>query len=47
MLLKRFTLLDFSTVKEDVLPYIPDPAVLDIWSKEFFSSITEEYLKGE
>jgi len=47
MLLKRFALLDFSTVKEDVLPYITNSAVLDIWSKEFFSSITQEYLKGE
>jgi len=47
MLLKRFTLLDFSTVKEDVLPYIHNPEALDIWSKEFFSSITAEHLKGE
>ena len=46
MLLKRFALLDFSTVKEDVLPYITNNAVLDVWSKEFFSSITQEHLKG-
>lgn len=47
MLLKRFSLTDFSLVKEDVLPYISNPNVLDIWSNEFFSSITQDQLQGE
>jgi hypothetical protein len=45
MLLKRFALVDFSLVKEDVLPYISDNAELDIWSEKFFSSITQDMLK--
>jgi len=45
MLLKRFALLDFTTVKQDILPYISNTKVLEIWSKEFFSSITRDHLK--
>lgn len=47
MLLKRFAMVDFSTVKEDVLPYITNPNVLDIWSDAFFSSITHDHLQEE
>lgn len=46
-LLDRFDSLDFQTVKQDVSPFIPNPSVLDIWGKEFFSAITKEQLKGK
>ncbi|MPM68947.1 hypothetical protein SDC9_115884 [bioreactor metagenome] len=45
-LLTRFDSLDFQAVKQDVNPFIPNPSVLDIWDKEFFSAITRDQLKG-
>lgn len=45
-LLERFDTLDFQAVKQDVIPFIPNPSVLDIWSKDFFYAITKEQLKG-
>jgi len=46
LLLRRFENLDFQQVKRDVVPFIAHPASLDIWSREFFSAITLEKLKG-
>lgn len=45
MLHERFSKIDFSQAKKDVEPFIKDTHSLDIWSAEFFNSITEE-LKG-
>ena len=39
---RRFETIDFSQAKEDVLPFIQNPASLDMWSKEFFQTITDE-----
>lgn len=40
MLKNRFNEIDFEEAKEDVIPFIKDISVLDIWSKEFFIDIT-------
>lgn len=45
MLRERFSQIDYSQAKQDVEPFIKDTRSLDIWSAEFFSSITEG-LKG-
>ena len=41
MLKKRFVEIDYKQAKEDVLPFIKNPAMLDLWSYEFFCAITE------
>lgn len=38
----RFNKIDFDNAKKDVLPFIIDKEILDVWSKEFFDSITDE-----
>lgn len=40
ILFKRFEMIDYAQAKRDVLPFIRNPAALDIWSKVFFQSIT-------
>ncbi len=40
ILLSRFESIDYSQAKDDVLPFIQNPASLDMWSKDFFQSIT-------
>ncbi|MGO5274905.1 hypothetical protein ACTQ28_11610, partial [Bacillota bacterium LCP21S3_A4] len=49
MLKKRFQSIDFRQAKEDVLPFIRDPGVLDLWSENFFNAVTErlESLEGD
>lgn len=42
MLIERFNEIDFEQAKEDVIPFIKDPSVLDIWSKEFFIANTDQ-----
>ena len=42
---KRFSSVDFKQLKEDILPFIKDPISLDLWDKNFFSTISHEYLK--
>lgn len=42
MLIKRFNEIDFEEAKRDVIPFIKDIRVLDIWCKDFFVSITFE-----
>lgn len=45
MLKRHFVSLDFERAKEDVLPFIKHPNSLNVWSSEFFISITEDNLK--
>lgn len=40
MLINRFNEIDYTAAKEDVVPFIKDSSVLNLWSKEFFISIT-------
>lgn len=41
MLKKRFYEIDFEQAKNDVIPFVKNISVLDIWCKEFFINITE------
>lgn len=41
MLNQRFESIDFDQAKQDVLPFITNPAKLDLWSKDFFIDITK------
>ncbi|MDP3284270.1 MAG: nucleotidyl transferase AbiEii/AbiGii toxin family protein, partial [Desulfobacterales bacterium] len=45
MLEKKFKLIDYEQAKRDVLPFIKEPAELNLWSAEFFTDITREKLK--
>lgn len=40
MLCIRFSEINFENAKQDVLPFIKDPSKLDLWNKDFFSSVT-------
>lgn len=40
MLINCFNEIDYNVAKEDVIPFIKDTSVLNLWSKEFFISIT-------
>lgn len=42
MLVAKFNETDYQEAKEDVLPFIKDTESLDIWSRDFFVSITEK-----
>ena len=41
MLHQRFEQIDYKQAKEDVMPFIQDQSTLDLWSVDFFNSITE------
>ena len=41
MLYDRFDSFDFVQAKQDVVPFIHDTSVLNVWSAEFFKQITE------
>jgi len=41
MLQKRFINIDYVQAKLDVLPFIKNPSVLDVWNAVFFTEITE------
>ena len=41
ILLRRFASIDYDQAKTDVLPFIRNPAALNVWSEMFFHSITE------
>lgn len=41
ILRRRFETIDYRQAKDDVAPFVDDPASLDVWSKEFFIAITE------
>jgi len=42
LLENRFAQVDFDQAKEDVRPFIKDTAELDLWSRDFFSSLTDQ-----
>ncbi len=42
LLIERFSSIDFTKAKEDVLPFAKDKSKLDLWSKEFFIEITKQ-----
>lgn len=42
---KRFQQIDFSQAKDDVRPFIKDSTQLDVWSADFLSLATRQYLK--
>ena len=44
LLANKFKAIDFNKAKSDISPFIRDPARVDIWSEEFFASITSEQL---
>ncbi len=41
MLCDRFSAIDYAQAKRDVEPFIHDAALLDVWSADFFCSITD------
>lgn len=45
MLKEKFSNINYEQAKQDVLPFIKDSEKLDLWSEEFFVSITKAYLK--
>lgn len=45
MLFQRFDRIDYELAKLDVLPFIRDQAMLDLWSSAFFKQITIDYLE--
>ena len=47
ILYRRFDSIDYAQAKRDVLPFVRNPAALDVWSKEFFQSITNELTANE
>jgi predicted nucleotidyltransferase component of viral defense system len=42
LLRERIAQTDFTAAKNDVLPFIANPVVLDIWSKDYFLQIMEK-----
>jgi len=42
LLKQRFVEIDWQKAKTDVLPFIQDPASLDLWSSDFFCRIVED-----
>jgi len=43
LLIERFSSTDFTQVKEDIIPFLQNPKKIDIWSKEFFIGVTNDY----
>lgn len=46
LLKTRFNDINFTETKKDVLPFIRTPESLDLWSTDFFTSITNNRLKA-
>ena len=44
ILRRRFESIDYVQAKSDVLPFIRNPAVLDMWNQSFFQSITNSLI---
>lgn len=42
LLNERFAQIDFDQAKDDVRPFIRDAAELDLWSRDFFHSLTDQ-----
>ena len=45
LLNEKFDFIDYKQATNDVKRFIKDPSQLNLWSKEFFKSITEVHLK--
>lgn len=45
LLIEKFRIIDFKAAKADVEPFIRNKNELDLWSEEFFISLTKERLK--
>jgi hypothetical protein len=45
LLIEKFWLIDYKAAKADVEPFIKNKNELDLWSKDFFVSVTEERFK--
>ena len=43
---ERFSAVDFTQAKSDVIPYIKDSRSVELWNREFFLAITKDRLKG-
>lgn len=39
LLTKKIESVDFKTIKEDIIRFIPNPEVLDIWSADYFKQL--------
>ena len=44
---KRFASVDFDQARKDVLPFIKNSAMAQLWSADFFTAITDDKLKIE
>ena len=44
---KKFGGINYEQAKRDILPFIKEPAQLNLWSADFFTSITRDKLKLE
>ena len=40
--LRRIDQIDFAAARDDVRPFVKEASVLDIWSKEYFSALTDK-----
>jgi hypothetical protein len=47
MLYERFSSIDVNQARNDVLPFIKNPEMVNLWSEDFFTSITRDRLKVE
>jgi predicted nucleotidyltransferase component of viral defense system len=46
-LYERFKTLDFRQAREDIIPFIKDRRETELWSSDFFSSVTRDRLRIE
>lgn len=46
LLCDRFDTIDYAQAKQDVLPFVKDPAVPEMWNADFFKQITAAALYG-
>jgi len=44
LLLEKFQAIDYSKAKSDIFPFIKEPGRVEVWSEDFFTSITREKL---
>lgn len=42
MLKEKFKAVSFNNVKEDIIPFIKDDKVLEIWNEQYFNDLTEK-----
>lgn len=46
LLLDRFAVVDFENAKQDVIGFIKNPKELDLWNKDFFIKVTQDYFNA-